>query len=128
MHREISHVDPAFRKESNLSLYLLTGLIGLLIGIDLWPNLASWLAEQGLPLPTWPQEVSGYRIVLLAAILGGARVLYNSLTSQLTGGPSRSRFGFSSGMRRCHYHSSANGGGGSCVHWHGRGMSRKLHL
>ncbi len=85
MHREISHADQAFRKESNLSLYALTGLIGLLICIDLWPRLAAWFLERGIPVPTWPQEISGYRIVLLAAILGGARVLYNSLTSLLEG-------------------------------------------
>src|SRR5207244_1813048 len=67
------------------SLYLLTGLLGLLIGIDLWPALAAWLAEQGLSLPTWPREISGYRIVLLAAVLGGARVLYSSLESLFEG-------------------------------------------
>ena len=37
MHREISHTDEAFRQESNLSLYLLTALLGLIIGADLWP-------------------------------------------------------------------------------------------
>ena len=45
MHREISHTHEAFRQESNLSLYLLTGLLGLLIGLDLWPALAAWLLD-----------------------------------------------------------------------------------
>jgi Cu+-exporting ATPase len=85
MHREISHTDPAWQQKSNLSLYLLTALLGLVMAVDLWPVLASWAADKGLPLPTWPREIGGYRIVLLAAILGGARVLYNSLESVLEG-------------------------------------------
>jgi Cu+-exporting ATPase len=85
MHREIAHTHDAFRQESNLSLYLLTGLLGLLIGIDLWPLFAAWVADKGLSLPTWPREFSGYRIALLAAVLGGARVLYTSLESLFEG-------------------------------------------
>ena len=85
MHREISHTDDAFRRESNTSLYLLTGLIGLLMGVDLWPAVASWLTSQGLTVPSWPREIGGYRIVLLPAILGGARVLFNSLDGLLQG-------------------------------------------
>src|SRR6266852_2636216 len=85
MHREISHADQAFHKESNLSLYLLTGLLGLIIGIDLWPQLARWLGTWGLTLPSWPQEIAGYRLALLAAVLGGARVLYGSLENLLEG-------------------------------------------
>jgi P-type Cu+ transporter len=88
MHREISHVDSALERRSNLSLYLLTGLIGLIIAADLWPRVAAWLGGLGLDLPAWikwPQEVGGYRIALLAAILGGARVLYGSLEKLLEG-------------------------------------------
>jgi Cu+-exporting ATPase len=86
MHREISHADNSFAPRSNLSLYLLTGLLGLLIGIDLWPALAAWLAERGLSLPAWDREFyTGYRIALIAAVLGGARVLYGSLESLMEG-------------------------------------------
>jgi Cu+-exporting ATPase len=85
MHREISHADHAFHKESNLSLYLLTALLGLIIGFDIWPELARWLQTWGLTLPSWPREVGGYRIALLAAVLGGARVLYGSLEGLLEG-------------------------------------------
>jgi Cu+-exporting ATPase len=85
MHREISHIDDTFQKRSNLSLYLLTGLIGLLIAADLWPLLAAWIREKGVAVPTWSREIGGYRIVLLAAVLGGARVLYSSLESLLDG-------------------------------------------
>ena len=85
MHREISHADQAFHKESNLSPYLLTGLLGLIIGLDLWPRLAVWLGTWGVSLPYWPQEIGGYRIALLAAVLGGARVLYGSLEGLLEG-------------------------------------------
>ncbi|GIW81087.1 MAG: hypothetical protein KatS3mg105_2894 [Gemmatales bacterium] len=85
MHREISHVDQAFHEESNLSLYFLTGLLGLLIGADLWPAFASWLSDTGVSLPTWPREVYGYRLALIAAVLGGARILYTSLESLFEG-------------------------------------------
>jgi Cu+-exporting ATPase len=79
MHREISHADTTFQQESRLSLYLLTGLLGLLIGIDLWPEFVRWTGWQFLP--TWPNEIYGYRIALIAAVLGGARILYGSLES-----------------------------------------------
>lgn len=82
MHREISRADQIFYQERNLSLYLFTALIGLLIGLDLWPGFADW-AGIGL---TWSTEFySGYRIALIAAILGGARVLYNSFEKLLEG-------------------------------------------
>src|SRR5262245_29449445 len=85
MHREISHTEEVFYQESNLSLYLMTGLLGLLIGMDVWPALAGWLAGWGLNLPSWPREFYGYRYALMAAILGGARVLYGSLESLFEG-------------------------------------------
>ena len=82
MHREISHTDEAFHQESNLSLYLLTGLLGLLIGLDLWPGSSGGPAGR---LPTWPNEFDGYRIALLAAVLGGARILYSSFEGLFEG-------------------------------------------
>src|SRR5262249_45379652 len=88
MHREISHTDEAFHQESNLSLYLLTALLGVLIGADVWPVIASWLTGAGVELPSWllwDREVGGYRIALLAAVLGGARALYGSLESLFEG-------------------------------------------
>jgi Cu+-exporting ATPase len=86
MHREISHSEKPFYQESNPSLYLLTGLLGILIGLDLWPVAADWFIERGWSLPTWPREFyGGYRIALIAAILGGARVLYSSLEALLEG-------------------------------------------
>jgi Cu+-exporting ATPase len=83
MHREISHTDSAFAQERNLPLYLLTALLGLLIGLDLWPRLVSWFGWTGVP--TWPQEIYGYRIALIAAVLGGARILYTSLDGLFEG-------------------------------------------
>src|ERR1700687_1549196 len=86
MHREIKHADQTFYRESNLSLYMFTGLLGLLVGIDLWPGLAAWLADKGWSLPTWGREFyPGYRYALIAAVLGGSRVLYTSLESLLEG-------------------------------------------
>src|SRR5262245_28131122 len=83
MHREISHTDPAFAQERNLSLYLLTALLGMLIAADLWPQFVRWAGWSGLP--TWNETVFGYRIALIAAVLGGARVLYGSLESLFEG-------------------------------------------
>src|SRR5215813_9025132 len=85
MHREISHTDGAFEQESRLGLYLLTGLLGVLIGADAWPIVARWIATWGPSLPSWSNELYGYRIALLAAILGGARTLYGSLNSLFEG-------------------------------------------
>src|SRR5262245_39333676 len=84
MHREISHTDPTFRQESNLSLYLLTGLIGLLIAADVWPWLVTQFGWTGLP--TWPREFyPGYRIALVAALLGVARILFLSVDKLFEG-------------------------------------------
>src|ERR1043166_8876485 len=84
MHREISHTDQAFYQERNLSLYLLTGLIGLLIGVDLWPELVKLVGWADLP--TWSNKFYGpYRFALLAAVIGGARILYGSVESLLEG-------------------------------------------
>src|SRR5260370_2692332 len=82
MHREISRADQVFYREHNLSLYLLTGLIGLLIGLDLWPGFADWA---GIGLTWSPELYPGYRIALVAAILGGARVLFNSFEKLFEG-------------------------------------------
>jgi Cu+-exporting ATPase len=82
MHREISYADRAFgQEESRLSLFLLTGLVGLILAVDLWPLASAWLEPRGLSLPSWPNEFFGYRVALLAAFLGGARVLLGSLIS-----------------------------------------------
>src|SRR5262245_17031210 len=85
MHREITWADRAFEQPSRLSLYLLTGLLALILAADLWPVVAGWLDVWGLSLPTWPNEVRGYRIALIAALLGGARILYGSFDSLLQG-------------------------------------------
>jgi Cu+-exporting ATPase len=85
MHREISHTDQAFDQESNLSLYLMTGLLGLFIGLDLWPVVAGWSPLRDLGLPTWSREFYGYRWALVAAVLGGARILYGSLEGLFEG-------------------------------------------
>jgi Cu+-exporting ATPase len=85
MHREISHAEQAFEQRSNLTLYLLTALLAVIIGADLWPVIASWGPVRDWGLPTWPREVYGYRIALLAAVLGGARTLYGSLEGLFEG-------------------------------------------
>jgi Cu+-exporting ATPase len=83
MHREISHTDEAFHQESNLSLYLLTGLIGVLILLDVWPRLAGWLGVSFLP--RWSPTVFGQSFALIAAVIGGARILYTSVEGLLEG-------------------------------------------
>src|SRR5262245_38595671 len=89
MHREISPSERLGHPEAPLSLYLLTALLGALLTADLWPALAGWLwpGGSGAWLPVWPREVFGYRsgFALIAAVLGGSRVLYNSLESLFDG-------------------------------------------
>src|SRR5947199_7283306 len=87
MHREVSPSERLGHPEAPLSLYLLTALLGALLVADLWPALAGWLwpGGTGAWLPTWPREVFGYRFALVAAVLGGARVLYGSLESLFEG-------------------------------------------
>src|ERR1043165_4675570 len=88
MHREISHTDSAFAEESNLPLYFLTGLLAVLMAVDLLPQLGDalgWTLFQ-----SWPRElttVRGFRITFatLAAILGGARVVSLSLLGLIEG-------------------------------------------
>ncbi|HYH65407.1 MAG TPA: heavy metal translocating P-type ATPase, partial [Urbifossiella sp.] len=85
MHREISGADEPFRPQSAVGLYALTALVGALLAADLGPLLVAWLAGFGAELPTWNRELFGYRYALLAAVVGGARVLYNSLESLFDG-------------------------------------------
>ena len=85
MHREISHVNEPFRSESPLGLYLLTAIVGGLLAADLWPPLATWLRGQGVDGYSWPREIFGFRYALIAAVVGGARVLYTSLESLFAG-------------------------------------------
>src|SRR5438093_13364805 len=87
MHREISPSERLGHPEPPVSLYLLTALLGALLAADLWPALADWLwpGGTGAWLPVWPREVFGYRLALIAAVLGGSRVLYNSLESLFEG-------------------------------------------
>ncbi len=84
MHREITPSERLGYAEPPLSLYLLTALIGLLIGADVWPVVAGWLGEPSW-LPSWPREAFGYRFALIAAVLGGSRTLYTSMESLLEG-------------------------------------------
>ncbi len=83
MHREISHSDPNHDQDSQLSLYLLTALLGLLLAADLWPMFARWFSPWGLKLPSYSNEVYGNRLALFAAVLGGARasMVHSTLSS-----------------------------------------------
>ncbi len=85
MHREISTVDDPFRAESPLGLYLFTAIVGVLLGADLWPVVAGWLQGLGVEAGGWPRQVYGFRFALLAAVLGGARVLFTSLEALFEG-------------------------------------------
>jgi Cu+-exporting ATPase len=87
MHREIAHADEPFAPESRLSLYLLTAFLGVFIGLDVWPAFASWSASAwGWSLPSWPRYLGGYQwAALVAAVIGGARILYGSIESLFEG-------------------------------------------
>src|SRR6266508_2518231 len=69
MHREISHTDATFAPERNYTLYALTLLLGLLIALHLFT----------------PWTFYGWELALVAAILGGARILYTSLEALFEG-------------------------------------------
>ncbi len=85
MHREIRAVDDPFRSESPLGLYLLTAIVGGLLAADLWPVVAGWLKGQGVETYSWAGELYGFRYALIAAVIGGARVLYTSLEALFEG-------------------------------------------
>jgi Cu+-exporting ATPase len=86
MHREINHADLNFQQQSRASLYLLTGLLGVLLFADLWPTVARWLTPWGVSFPTWPNDAfGGYRFALFAAVIGGARAVYGSIDALLEG-------------------------------------------
>jgi Cu+-exporting ATPase len=79
MHREISHTDGAFTPQRNLGLYAMTALLGLILAAD----IAVWL-WYGRPAEA-PGLVFGFRIAILAAVLGGARILFTSIDSLMEG-------------------------------------------
>ena len=68
-----------------VGLVVFTALIGLLLALDLYPPVADWLAGWGVEPPRLGREWYGYRFALIAAVLGGARVLYGALDSLLDG-------------------------------------------
>ena len=87
MHREFDPTDRPFDARSDLSLYALTLLLVGLLTADLWPLLAGWLTSVGIDVPTWAsRELYGYRFALIAAVLGGAKILYGSLDRLFTDG------------------------------------------
>ncbi len=87
MHREFDPAVEPFERRSNLGLYALAAFVVALLALDLWPPLAGWIAGSfGVELPTLAsREIAGYRFALVAAVIGGARVLYTSLESAAEG-------------------------------------------
>ena len=63
-------------------LYLLTGIVGLLFAADVSIEM---LRDSGISSWAGYQSLLGYRLALLAAVLGGARILYQTLESLLDG-------------------------------------------
>ena len=49
MHREISHTDDAFAEESNWPLYFMTGLLAVLMALDLLPRFGEWMGWPAFP-------------------------------------------------------------------------------
>jgi Cu+-exporting ATPase len=78
MHREISHTDSAFAPQRPLGLYVMTALLGAIIAGD----IALWfLAGRG----DAPPVLLGFRLAIVAAVIGGARILYTSMESLFDG-------------------------------------------
>ncbi len=68
-------------------LYVLTAIVAALL-------MADWLLGSGAPVASkaagwlpagWPNTLFGYRLALVAAVLGGARILYHALDGLLSG-------------------------------------------
>ncbi|MBI1314052.1 heavy metal translocating P-type ATPase [bacterium] len=74
-------VDRSFHHRS-APLYLLTAIVGLLFAADLAIGM---LNDAGVSDWNAYQTLGGYRLALLAAVLGGARILYQTLESLLDG-------------------------------------------
>src|SRR5579862_5378218 len=78
MHREISHTDTAFAPQRNLALYAMTAFLGLILAAD----ITLWLINGRQEAPA---VVFGFRLAIVAAVLGGARILYTSIEGLLEG-------------------------------------------
>jgi Cu+-exporting ATPase len=78
MHREISHTDTTFAPQRNLGLYALTSLLGIILAVD----IALWFYAGRQEAPP---IVFGFRLAIVAAVIGGARVLFTSLESLFEG-------------------------------------------
>ena len=78
MHREISHAGNNLQPESRLFLYLLTAVVAVLIGADVW----LWVTAGNDEVTFFGLRFS---FALVPAILGGARILYGSLDSLFEG-------------------------------------------
>ncbi len=63
-------------------IYLLTAVVGLLLGADL---LIGSVTSVGVSQWTQYQVVFGFRLALLAAVLGGSRILFQSLEGLFAG-------------------------------------------
>lgn len=90
MHRELRSIDKPFAMESQAALYVFTFLIALLVGLDLWPTLSTWLNRTfslSLPVGSEAFTLFGYTIrwATLAAFLGGTRAFVTSAESLLAG-------------------------------------------
>jgi Cu+-exporting ATPase len=70
MHRELSHAGAAFGRPRVAGLYLLTSLLIVLVALDLFSGV---------------RETFGVRFATIAAVVGGARVLYGALDRLLEG-------------------------------------------
>jgi Cu+-exporting ATPase len=81
MHREISHAGNNLQPESRLFLYLLTAVVAVLIGVDVW----LWLSSGSSPTDVVTVWGFPFSFALIPAILGGARILYGSLDSLFEG-------------------------------------------
>ena len=81
MHREISHADRAFHQESRpVALSARGAARPHYRARPLAAIVRRASSTRGVsPCPPGRKEIYGYRIALLAAVLGGARVLYGSL-------------------------------------------------
>lgn len=83
MHMAVhhDHDGDSFEKHDSRPLYLMTAVLGLLIALDVLLGLDSAKAI----FPSATNELFGFRLALIAAVIGGSRVLYLSLEVLLAG-------------------------------------------
>lgn len=83
MHRELAQADAVFSRPRTLSLYLFTACLTALLVFDVLPVVLNLVGDASAT--SMNREILGLRFATIAAILGGALVLYRALDRLMDG-------------------------------------------